>query len=225
MAGNPSCTWFWNDHEADAGLKLCSLAAQGLWMRMLCVAARHDPIGYVAVAGRKLELGEIAQIGSIDLARADELLGELERNRVFSRDRKGRIYNRRMVRDDQKRREAKRNGKLGGNPSLCKDAGKSRGVNPRDKPGVKAQEPSLIHQRKLPLVSVVPRARGAPTEDARAARKQAWKQRIFDELCRRRGPTEAFALVKAFDCGDADAQRLFDDIDRDLRKQRKAHPA
>lgn len=110
--------FFWSDWANDPALRLCSLAAQGLWMRMLCVAAEHDPIGYVAVAGRGLELPGLARVIGADESEVQILLGELERNGVFSRDRKGRIYSRRMVRDAKKAATARKNGKKGGNPSL-----------------------------------------------------------------------------------------------------------
>ena len=55
MSGTIWSKFYWSDWETDPALRLCSLAAQGLWMRMLCVAASHDPIGYVAVAGRGLD--------------------------------------------------------------------------------------------------------------------------------------------------------------------------
>ncbi|WP_149802074.1 hypothetical protein [Mesorhizobium sp. NFR06] len=129
MSGTIWSKFFWSDWESDPNLRLCSLAAQGLWMRMLCIAASHEPIGYVAIAGKGLEAAALARLAGCAEAELGALLGELEQNRVFSRDRHGRIYSRRMVADARKARLARRNGLKGGNPSLSKE----RTFSPSDK--------------------------------------------------------------------------------------------
>lgn len=104
--------FFWADWESDEALRQCSLAAQGLWMRMLCICAKGDPYGYVSIAGVALDAASL----SIAIGRPQDevapLLAELDRWGVFSRDRKGRIYSRRMLRDEQRskigRKHAKR---------------------------------------------------------------------------------------------------------------------
>lgn len=134
---NPWSKFFWQDWETDPGLKLCGYAAQGLWMRCLCIAASHDPIGYVSVAGRPLDSTAIAMMTGGTEPEVVVLLTELERNGVFSRDAKGRIYSRRMIRDAKKAAIAKKNGKLGGNPTLLNEKEKSRWDKGRDKAPVK----------------------------------------------------------------------------------------
>jgi hypothetical protein len=114
----PATLWFWKDWESEVALKDCSLAAQGLWMRMLCIAAQHDPIGYVSIGSVGLSADRIARIVGAEVQEIERLIGELSLNGVFSRDRNGTIYNRRMVRDAKKAKVARRNGKLGGNPML-----------------------------------------------------------------------------------------------------------
>ncbi len=133
MASLAWTKFFWSDWESDPALKLCSLAAQGLWMRMLCIAASHDPIGYVAVAGRGLSETDLARMTGASGSEVSALLGELDQNGVCSRDAKGRIYSRRMIRDARKSAEARKNGKKGGNPTHRKDTEKASGVNPKDK--------------------------------------------------------------------------------------------
>lgn len=110
--------WFWRDWESDVGLKVCSLAAQGLWMRMLCIAAQHDPIGYVSINCVGLDPEGIAKIVGVGVDDVRSLIGELSQNGVFSRDRNGTIYNRRMTRDAKKSAIARKNGSMGGNPTL-----------------------------------------------------------------------------------------------------------
>jgi hypothetical protein len=54
--------------------------------------------------------------GSID--EVEGLISELEGMGVFSRNRNGVIYSRRICRDEKKRKTAQKNGKNGGNPTL-----------------------------------------------------------------------------------------------------------
>ena len=118
MSSNPSSKWFWNDWDNDSALRLCSLAAQGLWMRMLSIAARAVPIGYVIINGRPADATDLAHVTGASEAEVRCLIDELEDRRIFSRDRHHRIYNRRMVRDERSRLAAIKTGKEGGNPEL-----------------------------------------------------------------------------------------------------------
>lgn len=150
MSGTTWTKFFWSDWDTDPALRLCSFGAQGLWMRMLCIAAAHDQIGYVAVAGRGLNETSIARMTGGSESEVRDLLGELDQNGVFSRDRQGRIYSRRMINDAKRAAIAKKNGKQGGNPSLSKDTTNSTSDNPQDNGGLKTQEPEAIIQKEKP---------------------------------------------------------------------------
>lgn len=113
MTTNPWSKFFWSDWEADQGLRLCSLSAQGLWMRILCVCARHEPKGYLAINGNPLAVDAIARLAGVAETEAGTLLDELERNGVFSRNRAGCIYSRRMVRDEKRSQEGRKHKKRG----------------------------------------------------------------------------------------------------------------
>ncbi|MFG1372159.1 hypothetical protein V5F32_08295 [Xanthobacter oligotrophicus] len=105
---DPWSKFFWSDWEADQGLRLCSLAAQGLWMRMLCVCARHEPKGYLAINGNPLVVEDIARLAGVAETEAGILMEELDRNGVFSRNRSGCIYSRRMLRDEKRSKEGRK---------------------------------------------------------------------------------------------------------------------
>lgn len=105
---NPSVRFFFNDWERDQCLRLCSLAAQGLWMRLLCIAARHKPMGYVAINGRALTAREIGRLVGLSEVEVTPLLDELKENGVYSVDRHKRIYNRRMVKATKSHENGKR---------------------------------------------------------------------------------------------------------------------
>lgn len=136
--------FFWSDWLSDPKLKLCSLAAQGLWMRMLCIAAEAKPVGYVLIEGNPLGATELAAECGKSVAEVARLLDELRKWGVFSTDRRGRIYSRRMISDLKKARIARENGKFGGNPALCKGGGNSSS----DKGSVKAQKPEARSQNQ-----------------------------------------------------------------------------
>jgi hypothetical protein len=115
-------------------------------MDMLCIAAAHDPIGYVAVAGQGLNETSVAHMTGGEESEVAILLGELERNGVFSRDRHGRIYSRRMLADAKKAARARKNGKLGGNPRLGKAGGNPASDNLKDKGQLKPHKPEARSQ-------------------------------------------------------------------------------
>ena len=143
MAGNkPSSKFYWNDHASDPALQLCSLAAQGLWMRLLCLAAKAQPYGYVLVSGRSPSLDDLAQLIGRPVPELSPLMEELSEKGVFSRDGKDRIYSRRMLRDSKKSDLARKNGKTGGNPSLCK----TKDIQASDKGEVKAWVKAPLNQ-------------------------------------------------------------------------------
>lgn len=153
MSGTLWSKFFWADWLSDTALRRCSPAARGLWMDMLCVAAQGEPAGYVT-----LDAQAIGRIGGIGAAQAAALLGELEQAGVFSRDRHGRIYSRRMVRERKLRSAAEKSGKRGGNPSLCR----TTEISPTLKGEVKGED-----NAPLPPISQKPRARSQLPDDAR----------------------------------------------------------
>lgn len=108
--------FWWSDYETDSGLKLCSLAAQGLWMRMLCEMHRNG--GELRINGRPMEARQIGALGNISANQATALVAELETNGVFSRRPDGAIYSRRMEKDALAHKAASESGKRGGNPTL-----------------------------------------------------------------------------------------------------------
>lgn len=147
MSDMPWSKFFWADWESDPGLRLCSLAAQGLWMRMLCVCARHDPKGYLAINGNPLGVDAIARLAGVAETEAEILVAELDRNGVFSRSRSGCIYSRRMVKDEKRSKEGRKH-KLRGMAEAHEKAteypppsrGSTRGPSPQ-KPEARSQKP------------------------------------------------------------------------------------
>ncbi len=119
----PWSKFYWSDWENDPALRVCSLAAQGLWMRLLCIAARSTPTGFIVVAGRPCSSTDLSLLTGVAEREVERLLDELSQNGVFSRDVKGRIFCRRMVRDTHLRARLRKNGAKGGQSSYLNQKG------------------------------------------------------------------------------------------------------
>jgi hypothetical protein len=101
MSGLPWGKFFWKDWLTDPALSVCSLAAQGLWMRMLCIMSMSNPPGHLTLPPTRRADSEAKQVARLCLADARQvraLLDELETRQVFSRE-GGIIVSRRMIRD------------------------------------------------------------------------------------------------------------------------------
>lgn len=93
--------FWWQDWQRDPALRVCSLAARGLWMELLCIAHEGTPVGHVTINGRAPSVRQIAMISGVSEKEAERLLGEMEDSGVFSRTETGVIFSRRMVRDHE----------------------------------------------------------------------------------------------------------------------------
>ena len=141
---DPWMKFYPSDWRADPALRMCSLAARGLWAEMMCIMHEAEPYGHLLVNGKPLNEKQLASLSGGDLRETVNALAELESCGVFSKTDAGVIYSRRMKRDREKAERDKANGKGGGNPRL------KAGVNPPGKPyrarGDKAQKPEARDQ-------------------------------------------------------------------------------
>jgi hypothetical protein len=102
VSGLPWGKFFWKDWLTDPALSVCSLAAQGLWMRMLCIMSMSNPPGHLILPPTRRpesEAKQVARMCHADARQVRPLLDELETRAVFARDNRGIIVSKRMVRD------------------------------------------------------------------------------------------------------------------------------
>jgi hypothetical protein len=99
----PSFQFYPADWRNDAALRMCSLAARGLWWEMLCIMHTSEPYGHLVAAGRPIEPDELGRIVGEAGKDVRKWLAELDRHAIFSKTDAGVIYSRRMVRDDVER--------------------------------------------------------------------------------------------------------------------------
>jgi hypothetical protein len=175
-------------------------------MEMLCIAAEAQPTGYLLVNGRTLSTTGLALLTGAPEAEIQSALAELGAAGVYSRDRKGRIYSRRMVRETKRAAVARKNGKLGGNPSLRKLSEKPPPDNPPVKAGDKPQRPiAKIQESKKQDSDDLPRASaraGSPVAADNggldpAERKNRWIDRMMREAHATMPPRQVSALWQA----------------------------
>jgi hypothetical protein len=107
MSATNKSDWYWSDWLGDQEVRRLTPAERGVWIDLIALAAAGSPKGYVCDGqGRPLSLDEIARVtnaGSVD-AVAELIKGILEKG-AASRDRAGRLFNRRMVRDVESSRK------------------------------------------------------------------------------------------------------------------------
>lgn len=106
------------DWQSDEGVRSCSLAARGLWVEMLAIMHKAEPVGHLLVSGRPPTTRVLAVLCGASVKETERHLSELEDAQVFSRTDDGVIFSRRMVRDEQKAEQDKANGAKGGHPAL-----------------------------------------------------------------------------------------------------------
>lgn len=128
MTATHSTKWFWSDWAGDVAVRRLTVAERGMWIDLLALAAVAQPTGYVCdEAGTALSYEEIARFANCSPTEAETLIAGILAKGVASRDRTGRIWNRRMVRDvassvkkqflSEKKRQ---NGRLGGAATALK---------------------------------------------------------------------------------------------------------
>lgn len=133
MSAQPWLKFYPSDWRADPALRMCGLAARGLWIEMISLMHEAEPYGHLIVAGVKPTVAQIASLTGAPADQVEDLIHELESAGVFSRTGDGVIVSRKMVRSAEKARVDRENGRRGGNPSL-KPTG---GLTPPDNPGPK----------------------------------------------------------------------------------------
>src|SRR4249919_1524331 len=134
---NPWMKFYPQDWRADERLRLCGLSARGLWVEMLAIMHRSERYGHLLINGNVPTDAQLAvQVGA-QAHEVSALVAEMESAGVFSRTANGAIYSRRMTRDHRKAQLARKNGKAGGNPRLCKDEENSSSDKGVDKPPLK----------------------------------------------------------------------------------------
>jgi len=156
---NPWVKWYPADWRADPKLRMCSVAARGVWVDMLGFMHEAEPYGHLIVAGVAPNEQQLAVLIGTTVAVIRKAIAELEAAGVFSRTDSGAIFSRRMVRDRDKADLDRARGKQGGNPKLLFDdnGGVNPPVNHWVNGGDKAQKPEARSQKPDKILSLTAR--------------------------------------------------------------------
>lgn len=95
--------FWWDAWLNDLGLQSCDLAAQGLWINIVCLMHKSERVGFLVVQGKAMTAADIAKRVGIRKDRAERLLKVLKDNGVYSVDENGVIYSRRIAREQRAR--------------------------------------------------------------------------------------------------------------------------
>jgi len=118
MGKRPSFQFYPGDWLRDTALRVCSVGARGLWIDIICLMHEGTPYGYLKVNHKVILTPNLARMVGATLGEVEGWLNELEDAGVFSKDKEGVIYSRRMIKDEELRNKRAAGGKLGGNPIL-----------------------------------------------------------------------------------------------------------
>lgn len=115
MSAHQSTQWFWSDWAGDQDVRRLTPAERGLWIDLLALAAVGKPVGYVCdQRGNPISYEEIARFTNATPTEVESLIAGILEKGAGSRDRSGRLFNRRMVRQAEKTAQKRMAGKLGG---------------------------------------------------------------------------------------------------------------
>lgn len=123
-------------------------------MRMLSIAAREG--GYVRVDGKACSVEDIAVLVGRSVDEVAPLIAELGARSVFSRTRDGTCYNRRMTKDEKRRKKAVISGRKGGNPALSVSHSNNSIKSPTLKGDAKGHIKGDTPLTLPPLTSLIP---------------------------------------------------------------------
>jgi hypothetical protein len=97
----PAFQFYPADWRKDAALQSCSIAAQGLWINILCIAHECEPYGHLMINGKPMSGAQIGRLVGLSAKDCDKLLVELQAAGVLDKTPDAAIYSRRMVRDEE----------------------------------------------------------------------------------------------------------------------------
>src|SRR6185437_6187012 len=189
-ARNPWMKFYPADWRSDAMLRLCSIAARGLWAEMMCLMHEAERYGSLLVNGKRIDKKQLAGLAGISEKDCSVLLLELEGNGVFSRDEDGTIYSRRMRRDDARSEEGRKQvAKRWGDRGPNRSDGRSPATEPiTQKPEARSQKLEKKDTREDALFaameafwSIWPNKVGKPA--ALKALRSAVDRATISEIC------------------------------------------
>lgn len=206
----PSFQFYPGDWRRDPALRTCSMAAKGFWIELMCVMHESEEYGYLVVAGKAMDAKDIAKLLGETPTFCKKMLEELEKKCVFSRDSRGVIYSRRMIKDESIRAMRAAAGSLGGNPKLKGDLVKQKVKQmPKQNP-----TPSSSSSSSTSINSVAKATAAAPQVGSPAGNGEV-KQKTPEELAKQELWRSAVALLDSQGIDGQQARTLIGKLSKD----------
>ncbi len=145
----PAFQFYPADWRKDVELQSCSMAAQGLWINVMCLAHECEPYGHLTINGKAMTAAQLGRQVGLGAKECEALLAELVDAGVAKKTEEGVIYSKRMVADERLRNVRAAGGKEGSEYGhLGKEHG-SKGGRPRKETGDK--KPPLVGSEEPPI--------------------------------------------------------------------------
>jgi hypothetical protein len=213
---HPWFKFYPTDWRADQMLRLCSVAARGLWLECMCLMHEAKPYGHLLINGRGITAAQLATLAGIPAAEIAALIAELDAAGVFSRTADGVIYSRRMTRDAARAAAGAAFGKRGGNPALRVKGG----LNPAPKgdPTPRVQKPESESESDSPkVISGLVRSLRSESQWTPEQKKAAWQSKICVEAQRIMKDDDYARFLTDWANGEPRARKTAEQIDAALR--------
>lgn len=116
----PAFQFYPADWLSDIAVNALTYEQQGIWFRLICLMHESSQRGKLILNGKAMCDEDIARVLGLNNQIGSSVIATLLNKGVASRcEETGALMNRRMVRDEDQRRDQRDHGKLGGNPKLC----------------------------------------------------------------------------------------------------------
>ena len=92
-----------NDWVTDEKLQLCSLAAKGMWIDLICWMYKSKRVGYLVVNGKSLDENDICKLLKCGREEFKQAWSDLVSYGVISQHEDGTYYSKRIVQDMERR--------------------------------------------------------------------------------------------------------------------------
>ena len=140
----PAFQFYPADWRKDVELQSCSMAAQGLWINVMCLAHECEPYGHLTINGKGMTPAQLGRQVGLSAKECESLLTELLDSGVARRTDKGVIFNSRMVRDEDLRNRRAAGGSGGAEHGIKGAEAGSKGGRPtKDKGGLETPLPGF----------------------------------------------------------------------------------
>ncbi|MEM9372611.1 MAG: hypothetical protein AAGA55_03125, partial [Planctomycetota bacterium] len=126
MAKQPAFQFYPGDWLKDPALRLCTPAARGAWIDMLCLMFESEDRGHLITNGQAWTIADIARAIGCQPKSVRELIAK----GVARESEAGVIFSPRMVRDAKVAKARSEAGSKGGSPILLKQNGSKHEAGP-----------------------------------------------------------------------------------------------